>query len=189
MRQWACRQSCNNCYHLPHPGCCHSPQQVQVKQDIKRNVWSLHTADHKDEVAQGSTSAMSYYCVTRKEALQLPSDTYPRVRVNMHWLRLGYPCLQGLGDELPVIICNHCEIPTPKLVLHYKLECPDTRQVRKTNAWYLDPKDPIARDTHRYCHQDTYKTASKSGSHSTITMVFFSTIVIFPSQIYKLIKR
>ena len=122
------------------------PSTAQIKTTIKKNITRLHKAEHADEVANGSPSATWYAEATRGEPLHLPSHTHPKVRADIHRIRLGYPTLRELGEDPPVVFCAHCETPTHKPLLHYILGCPNTRRLRSTNRQYPDAEDPQARE-------------------------------------------
>ena len=133
-------------HHSPTHRHSPAPQHGTDQESHKKNTRHLHYEEHRDETARGSPSTIWYTHATSGQPLELPASTHPRVRAEVHRIRLGYPCLQELGEDLPVIFCDHCEFPTSKPLLHYILDCPNTRHLRKPNMRHPNSEDPHARE-------------------------------------------
>lgn len=130
----------------PHHDITIHPSRAKVKQQIKTQVKRMHSAEHANEVANGSPSATWYSLATNGQALQLPPSIHPRVRADIHRLRLGYHCLSEIQDDNPLTFCSLCETPTHKPLLHYMLRCPKTRKLRTPNIEYPHPEHLYARE-------------------------------------------
>lgn len=122
------------------------PSMTQVKQSIKKRIKHLHSAEHAAEVENSSPSATWYSHATNGRALDLTPSTHPRVRADVHRLRLGYPCLSELQEDNPPTFCTLCETPTHKPLLHYILQCTHTQKLRRQQQEYPHPEDPHARE-------------------------------------------
>ena len=74
----------------------------------------------------------------------MPAATHPRIRADIHRLRLGYHCATEIFRNQA--ICNHCETPTAAPLLHYILQCAETASIRRQGN-FPDEDEDVARST------------------------------------------
>ena len=123
----------------PFPDVVLPPSLAQVKSLIRRNVRECELRQHAAEVADGSRSAIWYADATNLLPLEMPAAKHPRIRADIHRLRLGYHCATEIFRNQA--ICNHCETPTAAPLLHYILQCRETASIRRERNYPDEDED------------------------------------------------
>lgn len=113
----------------PHMDVHVPPSLVQVKSRIQRNMGEYSSREHAAEVENGSPLATWYAEATQLRPLVILSNFHPRIRADIHRLRLGYHSSPEIfGTQA---FCEHFEAPTAVPLLHYILQCAATTEIRK----------------------------------------------------------
>ncbi|XP_045122681.1 uncharacterized protein LOC123511124 [Portunus trituberculatus] len=121
-----------------------SPSMAQVKRTIRANTLRLHKTltKKKPPGAHPLQSGTPEPLIINQQHFH---HTHPKVRADVHRLRLGYPCLSALQGQVP-LACQHCEARTSHPLLHYLLECPATLCLRTPSHQYPDIEDDDAEE-------------------------------------------
>ncbi|XP_050706452.1 uncharacterized protein LOC126991834 [Eriocheir sinensis] len=115
---------------LPSVTCPVPPSMSLLKRGMAAHASEGVVRDLEEALAAGSPSANWYASATGSGSCRVPLGAPRQVASDLHRLRLGYRCasLLDLDDPVPVE-CPYCEDEVVQPLLHYLLECEDTRHL------------------------------------------------------------